>query len=169
MQSNFVYFKKKKSFTIIEAIIAIFILVTGILTILSLISYFTSITSISTQKLIAAYLAQEGIEIVRNIRDGNLLKIQKGENINWDEGLLSGDWQVDYNDTSLSPYTDSSFLNLEPNGFYGYESGIPTNFKRKITLEKNDDVLKIIVEVSWKERGRLHSLNAQENIYNWQP
>jgi type II secretory pathway pseudopilin PulG len=152
-----------KSFTLIETIIAIFILTTGILALSSLISYFISTSSISSQRLIAAYLAQEGIEIVRNLRDTNLLNGR-----NWDYGLSNGDWQADYDDSTLSPYA-GSFLNLETNGFYGYGSGTQTNFKRKINLQKSGDVLKVTVEVSWQEKGRSHSLTAQENIYNWQP
>jgi type II secretory pathway pseudopilin PulG len=152
-----------KSFTLIETITAIFILTTGILALSSLISYFISASSISSQRLIAAYLAQEGIEIVRNLRDTNLLNGRS-----WDYGLNSGDWQADYNDATLSPYT-GSFLNLEGSGFYGYGSGNLTVFKRKINLQKSGNVLKILVEVSWQERGRSHSLTAQANLYNWQP
>jgi putative endonuclease len=159
-------FRKCKSgggFTLIETITAIFILTTGILALSSLISYFISASSISGQRLIAAYLAQEGIEIVRNLRDTNLLNGRS-----WDYGLNSGDWQADYNDATLSPYT-GSFLNLEGSGFYGYGSGNLTVFKRKINLQKSGNVLKILVEVSWQERGRSHSLTAQANLYNWQP
>jgi type II secretory pathway pseudopilin PulG len=152
-----------KSFTLIETIVAIFILTTGILALSSLISYFISTSSISSQRLVAAYLAQEGIEIVRNLRDTNLLNGR-----NWDYGLGNGDWQADYDDFTLSPYA-GSFLNLETNGFYGYNSGTQTNFKRKITLQKSGDVLKVLVEVSWQERRRSHSLTAQANLYNWQP
>jgi hypothetical protein len=152
-----------KSFTLIETITAIFILTTGILALSSLISYFISVSSISSQRLIAAYLAQEGIEIVRNLRDTNLLNGR-----NWDYGLDTGDWQADYDDNALSPYA-GSFLNLETNGLYGYNSGAQTNFKRKISLQKSGDVLKVLVEVSWQERGRSHSLKVQGNLYNWVP
>ena len=152
-----------KSFTLIETITAIFILTTGILATFSLISYLISISSISSQKLIAAYLAQEGIEIVRNIRDTNLVNGK-----NWDFGLNNGDWQADYNDNALSQYT-GAFLNLETTGFYGYDFGARTPFRRKINLQKGEDTLNILVEVSWQERGRSHSLTAQAKLYNWQP
>ena len=152
-----------KSFTLIETITAIFILTTGILALSSLISYFISVSSISSQRLVAAYLAQEGIEIVRNLRDTNLLSGR-----NWDYGLNNGNWQVDYNSTTLSPYR-GDFLNLETNGFYGYDPGIQTPFVRVINLQKDENILRIFVRVSWQERGRSHSLTAQANLYNWQP
>jgi len=151
-----------KSFTLTETIIAIFILITGILVIFSLISYFMTASLISSQRLIAAYLAQEGIEIVRNLRDKNMLSSR-----NWDEGLNTGDYQADYNDDTLSSYT-GAFLNLETgSGFYGYGPGTPTSFVRRIHLQKSGDVLKILVEVSWRERGRWNSFSVQENLYNW--
>jgi type II secretory pathway pseudopilin PulG len=152
-----------KSFTLLETIVAIFVLSTGILAISSLISYFISASSISRQRLVAAYLVQEGIEIVRNLRDNNLINLR-----NWNEGLNNGDWQADYDDFSLSPYT-GAFLNLESSGFYGYGPGIQTNFRRKINLQKSGDILTIRVDVEWRERGRWHSLSATEKIYNWQP
>jgi len=158
-----------KSFTLIETAVAIFVLTVGILTVSSLISYLLSISSIASQKLIASYLALEGIEIVRNIRDSNLLNDDR----NWDDGLNDGYWQGDYNDSSLTSYNDS-FLKLESDGFYGYGEGIQTPFKRKIHIEQITDQdgkkigIKVVVEVSWKERGRTHSVKAQENLYNWQ-
>jgi len=158
-----------KSFTLIETAVAIFVLTVGILTVSSLISYLLSISSIASQKLIASYLAQEGIEIVRNIRDTNLLNNDR----NWDYGLNDGDWQGDYNDSSLTRH-DASFLNLENSGFYGYDDGAQTPFKRRIHIgeivdQKGEKIgIKVEVEVSWRERGRTHSVKAQENLYNWQ-
>jgi hypothetical protein len=152
-----------KGFTLIEAITAIFLTTVGIVGISGLISQSITYSTISRQKLIASYLAQEGIEIVRNIRDTNLLE---GES--WDNGLAPGNWQADYNDQSLSPYNDA-FLNIEnASGLYGYDSGRPTSFKRKIILNKpSADVLEVRVQILWSEKGRSHQFTAQENLYNW--
>jgi hypothetical protein len=152
-----------KSFTLIETIVAIFLLTVSIFGISGLISQLITSSTLSSQKLIAAYLAQEGIEIVRNIRDTNLLKGQS-----WDNGLANGSYQADYNDQSLSSYNDS-FLNIEnASGLYGYDSGRPTSFKRKIILNKpSADVLEVRVQIFWSEKGRSHQLTAQENLYNW--
>ncbi len=62
-----------KSFTLIEVIIAIFILTMGTVGAFSLIQRTIAFTSISSSRLTAAYLAQEGMEIARNIRDSNYL------------------------------------------------------------------------------------------------
>lgn len=62
-----------KGFSLLEVLIATFILVVGILGMIGLIS--RSITSAieDRQAIIAAGLAQEGIELVRNIRDTNMM------------------------------------------------------------------------------------------------
>ena len=62
-----------RGFTIIEVIMAIFVLVVGVVGIYSIAPRIVSITSINNRKFIASQLAREGIEIVRNIRDSNWL------------------------------------------------------------------------------------------------
>jgi len=160
-----------KSFTLIETIAAIFILTAGILAISSLISYLISVSSISSQKLIAAYLVQEGIEIVRNIRDTNFLSGNS-----WNYGLTScglGCFNFDYRSQTIPDNTNCSgknYLSLV-NNFYQCSFSSPINLQRKVTISQisNPEGLKVEVEVSWKERGRTHSLKVQENLYNWQP
>lgn len=152
---------KKNSFTLIEVIAAIFVITVGIVGILSLLSQLIVSSALYSKRLIVAYLAQEGIEIVRNIRDTNWL-----EGKNWDHGLGTGDWQADYDDINLSPYAD---IPLKINGnFYNYEAGSDTIFKRKITITKPQaHILEVRVQILWQERGRSHQLTVQENLYNW--
>jgi Tfp pilus assembly protein PilV len=160
---------KKNSFTILEAIFAISILTVGIFGVSSLISQFLTSSSISNQRLIAAYLAQEGIEIVRNIRDTNLLE---GESL--DAGLTncsSGCSNFDYRSQSLPDNSNCSgknFLDLV-NNFYQCSGSSPASLKRIVTITQinNPPGLKVVVEVSWKERGRTHRITVQENFYNW--
>jgi len=161
-----------KSFTLIEVITAIFLITVGIAGVSGLISQLITSSTVSSQKLIAAYLAQEGIEIVRNIRDTNLL-----EGDTWDEGLNTAECQngceADYTfanqtDPFLPAFGAGRFLNIAGNRFYSYSAGIQTIFKRKITITKpQDNILETRVQISWQEKGRSHQLTAQENLYNW--
>ena len=156
----------KSGFTLIEVLTAIFLIVAGLIGALSIISQTISFTSLSSSKLVANYLAQEGIETVRNIRDGNWL-----EQNSWTEGLLDGDWQADYNDSALSPYNDDQYLKIDNEGFYNYESGNNTKFRRKITIVQDTDEgnprLKVSVLVEWQQIGSPHKVTAQEYLYNW--
>lgn len=167
--------KNKMGFTLIEVIIAIFVITVGVGGAVTLINQTVSFTQITSSKLVVSYLAQEGIEIVKNIRDSNFLKVHKTGSGSWDDGLILGACQVgskyeyegDYNSIStLSCYQDQK-LKID-GGFYKYSiSGTETPYKRKITITKDGEILEVLVEVSWKERGREHKVIAQENLYKW--
>jgi len=64
-----------KGFTIVEIIIAIFITSIVLMGIFSIFYVVTVLASDSSDRLTATYLAQEGMEIVRNIRDKNWLNM----------------------------------------------------------------------------------------------
>lgn len=73
-----------KSFTILEVILAIFILTVAVFASFSLIQQTVVGVSLNQSKLIAYYLAQEGVENIRNIRDTNWLNDRA-----WDQGIFS--------------------------------------------------------------------------------
>jgi prepilin-type N-terminal cleavage/methylation domain-containing protein len=160
----------KKGFTLLEVIIAITIVTVGLVSVLGNIYQAVSYTSFSSSRLIALYLLQEGMEIVRNIRDENWLN-----NRDWNNGLGTGYYEAeaDYNDSSLFPYQNQS-LRLDPNGFYSYDSGTETRFKRKITISypnsqdcPQDQCLSVQVTVFWNQLGREHQVQATQYLYNW--
>jgi len=156
-----------KGFTLLEVIAAIFILTVGIGSAFILISQTLSATSLVRERLIASYLVQEGIEIVRNLRDKAWL-----EDITWDTYLPAGDYQADYLSQSLVPYDPNAVLKIDSNGFYNYLSGNPTIYARKITIEKPEEstsTLRVSAEVFWQERGRPHSIKAREELRDWKP
>lgn len=158
-----------KSFTLIEVVIAISVLTLGIGGSFVLIQQTLAAASLSQSKLIAAYLVQEGIEIVRNIRDSNWL-----QGNSWDDKLINCDpcCEVDYKTTnSITSFAFCDDENLNylfiEDGFYSYSAfGSQTPFKRKITITERD-YLEVKVEVFWKERGRTHNIEAIEHLYNW--
>ena len=164
---------QSKGFTVLEVITAIFILTVGVGAALSLMNQTLATGSVVEQTLIASYLAQEGIEIVRNIRDTTWLEKRNNPSLAWDEYLQinAAGWEADYDSQTLNPYSDTS-LNIESaTGFYGYGPADPqaqTKFKRKITIEKpQTDEIKVNVEIIWQERGRTHSFTVLEYITNW--
>jgi hypothetical protein len=157
-------------------IAAIFIVTVGALGIFNLVNQTISLTSVSSSRLTAFYLTQEGIEIVRNIRDSNWLEGKEDPDILWDEGIPTGSWEADYRTQNLNQAYGGNYLNIS-DGLYSYSSGVQTKFKRKITISDKEnldedeegipDVMKISVEVSWTERNISHQVTAQENIYRW--
>ncbi len=162
--------KKRRGFTIIEVMVALFIVAVGIVGVSGILSQTLAGAGLVSSKLTASYLAQEGVEIVRNIRDGNWLEQRSDPSVPWDDGIPSGNWQADYSSLSLSSSFSGSgnYLNIAAaSGFYSYSAGLATKFKRKITISKDIDVIEVTVTVTWQEKSVSHSFIVQENLYNW--
>lgn len=152
---------KSAGYTLLETVIAIAILISGAMVIYSSSAHVLAYTYNNQYRLTASYLAQEGVEIVRNIRDRNWLAGQ-----DWRAGLNDSDYQAQYNSSTLSPYSDSP-LRLSSDGFYNYNEGAETIFYRKITIDHPDeDKIKVTVEVSWSyDQGQ--PVRAEAFLYNW--
>src|SRR3989344_1098546 len=122
----------QRGFSVIEVIVAIAILASAgvALWILSAISLRT--VRIARQELIAANLAQEGIEIVRNIRDSNWLDDRRADDdgtncapappVSWRDGLCNGQWRVSYTEQNLLAVGANPRLRIDTDGFYQYDS-----------------------------------------------
>ncbi len=63
----------KKGFSIAEVIISLFVITVGLITVLGLIASSIRESAASRNRIIGAQLAQEGVELLRNVRDNNLL------------------------------------------------------------------------------------------------
>jgi len=159
-------------FTIIEVVLALAILSFGILVIYS--AFFTMATSTHDLSLRfnAAYLAKEGAEIIRNIRDTNSVNGSP-----WADGFLgspcsdlcSVDYKTEYG-YQITPYDNNAFLALNQDGFYSYDvSGTPTLFKRAINIEQisgSDQSLRVTVTVYWDYNNKPFSFEEVDYVYN---
>lgn len=156
-----------RGFTLIEVIVAL-----GIISLVSVGVMFAISLSLSSaakikNNLIAANLAQEGLEIVRNFRDEDW-----HSNESFASSLPNGTFIVSWaNDNDPSPFSDT-FLRKDTNGFYGYGSGQDTIFKRKIIIENSAQnpptIEKVVkVEVSWQERSVPKTIQAELRLFNW--
>lgn len=156
--------QKQKGFTLLEVVFTIGIITIGIVGIHNGLNYAIEKTYEAREFFVATYLAQEGIEIVKNIRDTNWIE----EAAEWNDGLTScsSGCEADYSDSALSAYTGKNFYLNPSTNFYEYDqpSGTKTNYKRKISIDSGTtDELKIVVEVYWDD----NTFTAKENIYNW--
>ena len=155
----------KKSFTIIEALVAITIFTLGIIFLGVAISQNYSLAGQATERFVAIYLAQEGLEIVKNLRNENWLNQRT-----WNYNLNQGDYEADYNDNSLSNYSNRNLRIDTSTGFYNYDTGTPTPFKRKISISyPASDQMKVTVTVYWPKKGSQgqEQVSVTEILYNW--
>ncbi len=173
-----------KAFTLLEILVTIFIITIGLLATLAAIDKTLRITSNYSKKLSALALAQEGVEIVRNIRDSNFIEEQRGSpEIPWNRGFsVTGEYEADYTytyqDLELSSYT-GRYLKTDNQGFYFYSSSpdYPESvFQRKIIINEidplnpdpNGDSLEVKVEVYWPGEDVIKTTTVNEYLYNWQ-
>jgi type II secretory pathway pseudopilin PulG len=163
---------KNKGFSLMEIIIAIGVIITALVGSVALISYSISSTRLSRSRITAQGLAQEGLEIVRNIRDNNWLAFKRKAS-DWRDGLLEGNWRVEYDKLQLLPDASSTLM-LDPSGFYFYQDqgirtgSVVTPFQRRVGIEYiGDNQIKATSEIIWQEYGRNNSLKVETRLYNW--
>jgi len=158
--------RRQGGFTLMEVIIAIGIITTALVVSVALITFSLSGIRGGKSKIIAAGLAQEGIEIVRNIRDSNWISGKRSPS-NWRDDLGAGYWRVQYNQASLLSFSNTP-LKIDSNGFYQYNSGSTTKFYRRIGIEYiGNNQIKVVSEVTWQEQGRNQNLQLEDRLYNW--
>ena len=160
--------KNQRGFGLVEMIIAIGIVGIGIVGTFSMISRFSEQSKIVRDSFVASYLAQEGIEIVKNIRDTNILNSR-----DWDSEIdCSAGCEADFDDNSLSSWVSGKFLYLEnTTGMYKYidspsTSDIKTYYKRMITTVRSGDEIDIMITIYWEDKS-IKSIMIRSKIYNW--
>lgn len=153
-------YKKNSGFTLLEMLIALSVISVGVMAAFTLSIANLNTTKANYQRVLAANLAREGIEIVRNIRDSNWLKIQSNFDCDensangtqlcaWDRGLYQNKSIVDYNfngdlgdeidyDSSVEDCFNAANtckLKEDNTHLYQHVSGTDTNMARLITLK----------------------------------
>jgi type II secretory pathway pseudopilin PulG len=169
--------KKTKAFTLVEVLVAISILIIGILSGLILVTRALYNVAIVKDRLTASFLAQEGIELTREIRDSNFLRILNGESIIWNDGLGDGSYFVKSNIEGEQPIQLVSIDPSEiPNLFYdeglkiyNYSDGESTNFNREIRITNIASNNEIRVEsiMKWRTKNIDFNLTVEDHLFNW--
>ena len=164
---------KPSGFTLIEIMVAISVFSIGILGIYSLVPMGIKAGVENTDRFAASQLALEGLEIIRNIRDGNWLEQGIDPSNPWNEGLTgcASGCEADYTvlvavEPVLSLYGLGRYFKVDDSGFFNYTNGTSTNkFKRKIVITPDTNVLDVKVTVEWSKK--YPALVLQEKFYDW--
>ncbi|TSC92429.1 MAG: hypothetical protein CEN89_711 [Candidatus Berkelbacteria bacterium Licking1014_7] len=137
-------FSVKKGFSLIEIILAVALFAVYTLMVSGSFAYGNNSTFLAGNRLRAIFLAEQALEIVRNIRDESFSKISSGDN---------------------ELYLDVFGNHWGLKKIIGEPEKIDGIYTRKITIsdyEGNVNIKKIVVEVSWdqisaKQQGKVYS------------
>ena len=172
------YKQKNRGFSLVETLVAIAIFSASIIGLMSVLASGIADTNYARQKITATYLAQEGIEYIRNMRDTNALAGGAWNNFTTSlNSCVNKDSACGINNSV--PTTDSRFifscstgdckLYTNSGGFdTNSATGIDSGFTRKIWKETvNGDEVKIFSQVSWTQGSGLKDITLSEDLFNW--
>jgi Tfp pilus assembly protein PilV len=136
-------------FTLLEALMAVSILMVAVVAPITVSQKGLSSAVYAKSQMIASYLAQDAIEYIKNVRDQTAIQ----NNFEWDRALGNGGYfnkclapngcmintiknAITENTSAVLDYSNTSFLYKDSNGFYGYGAGGEvTNFTRQIKIK----------------------------------
>ena len=174
--------KKEEGFTLVETLVAIAVLLLAMAAPLSLATKSLNASALSKQQITAAFLAQEAMEYIRNIRDENVIK--HGDWLHADSGIqncFTGKCIVDPTITSGTDNIKKCQSGVcpllryrESNGVYSYDTGVGTDdsiFTRVVEMTDiiNGREVAVFVTISWLGPATVvYKVIARENLTNWQ-
>jgi len=166
-------------FSIIEIIAVLAIIAIGFIGVMSLAVLNNRVEYTNKNTLIAAHLAQEGLELVRNLRDDNFLN----PGVNWYSGFALKDAYststIYYAYSNLKIATTSvtgindplAILKIDASGFYVHSgTGTSTIFSRIVVTKNNDSTASstnVMCLVGWNDHGKKNSYQADTVLWNW--
>ena len=162
-----IFKKQQKAFSLIEVISVLFILSIGLLGVLNLIIQNINSQYFSRQNIIAYQLAQEGVELIRQVRDTNW-----NSGANWNEHLSDGNYYMDYtNSYPIATGSTSEPLYLTTNNVYTHNAAnnTLTKFNRLITISNvSDHEIRVTSTIDWVDGTKSRSYTLEALLYDWE-
>ncbi len=153
---------KRDGFSMVEVVIAVSIAVLFFLAIYEVILFSNKIMANGLRKIEAGYLAQEGIEAARLMRDNGWTDNIATLNNNTDYylELVGGQWTLTVTPQELINGIFSRRINL-----YAVNRDGDDNIAAAGTIDTN--TRRVLVNVSWEERGKQYSIPVEAYITNF--
>ncbi|MFA4833270.1 MAG: prepilin-type N-terminal cleavage/methylation domain-containing protein [Patescibacteria group bacterium] len=163
------FFKGQSGFSILEIVVAFSIITIGLVGVLSLTAQNVQVEYTNKNNLVASQLAQEGLELIRNIRDNNWLVGNS-----WDNSITPGTYIVDYsgNISSVAGIGEARLQQRNDIGeedYYWHEASDPDSlFSRLITItQTSPELLNVSCLIQWEDRGQTFQYVADTILYDW--
>ena len=182
---------KGGGFTLVETLVAISIFTLSILALLSVLTQGIVNTNYAKSKIIASYLAQEGIEYIRNMRDTFVLYDPTSSQTGWNafntklvnasctaaNGCYFDDQNLNYTNNAqpmagiavtACGASCPQLLYNGSTGKYGYASGSNSGFIRKTRITQvSANEVKISSTVYWTQGSGSYNIVFSESLFNW--
>lgn len=162
----------RTGFTLLETLVAVAILLMSLLGPFAIAQQSLKSSYYARDQVTAYYLAQEGIEFVRAIRDQNYLA-----GASWLDGIgpVCTDvlCQVDYPNFTYEACTNGACTPLRistAGGLFNHATGEPSKFTRTVTLTPvagNPESMIVSVTISWRSAGVSRVFTLQERLFDW--
>lgn len=179
---------EKAGFTIIETLVSLAIFASSILGLIVITSQGAADTNYAKNKLVASYLAQEGIEMVRNMRDSSSLAGNSWQ-ATWQDnaayqlsscyatGAGSG-CDIDPSTLAIAPCSTASQSGCAPlrydlsTGMYRLNASNPSvpesPFSRLITVRDiSPNEVAITSTIYWMQGATPRNVSVNEDLFDW--
>lgn len=177
--------RRESGFTLLETLVAITVLMMSIVGPMTIAAKGIQNSYFAKDQIVAFYLAQEGIELVRAERDDNALITASGGSAGWLDGVpvaacagangcgIDGRTRSFVNDCGADGnacliYFDEGGLTNE-RGIYtlGTSGNTPTTFIRRVRIEGSGNRERdIVVEVNWRTAHLTKTITVRSKIFN---
>ena len=167
---------------LIEALVAIGVMMVGMMAVFGTLSESLSLNRVAADQYIAANLASEGIEIIKNLVDSEYKTPNCPFGRSIDPNAFSKRCAIDM-DTESACSTDyqgwycrgttgGNFPTLKFNndtGFYSLSGGVSTKFKRYVEISMHPGcVVYATSTVEWAIKGgKISTITVADHLYNW--
>lgn len=164
-----------RGFSLVEALVAIAILLVAVVGPISIIGNSLHQIYYAKDEMLAINLAQEGIEMVRQKRDSNMLANEAPATVTaWDSGITAGTYTVDASSFSIiACAVCDTKVYKNSNGFYSQGSGSTATQFISRTIVITDVVAgrekRVVSTVTWKTGGDTRSIIVTEYIFKLRP
>jgi prepilin-type N-terminal cleavage/methylation domain-containing protein len=165
--------KQNRGFTLIETLVALAIFASSIVALISIAASGVADANFAKNKFIASYLSQEGVEMVRNMRDSNSLA-----GGNWAAFKTAVSSCYAPNGCTIEPSNlaaaacgtaNGCQLNYNSGGFYTYAVAPASAFYRKITVADVGAGSEVAVSstIYWRQGTIVFNTVYTENLFDW--
>lgn len=168
--------KNIRAFSLLETIAVLFIVSIGLVSILSVTVDSVRAQNLNKNSLVAYHLAEEGLELVKNVRDTNFIQNSTTTPVAWNRYIEAGKYRLDFANFQPVAVADISEARLQISndeeanpGFYIHNVSFPDSmFSRMVTITSSTTASSTVSSlVEWMDQGQTYQVELKSILYDW--